>query len=175
MKYGWNSRARSAADRSIFERNSSRALTASSAGRDDGAEVGDALAPVDSVATSLGDAEGEGCIVGLAIASDGEAEATDAVGAVVAIRNAGAAGKVAVFGTDLSAQLLGFLEAEDGILQAETAQAPVEMGGKAIEAAVALVSGRAVPPSDTLPGKLYAREDEAALAAAHAALATAAP
>lgn len=96
------------------------------------------------------------------------------VGAVVAIRNAGAAGKVVVFGTDLSAQLLGFLEAEDGILQAVTAQAPVEMGAKAVEAAAALVSGRAVPPSDTLPGKLYAREDRDALAAAHAALATAA-
>src|SRR4029453_16578064 len=57
------------------------------------------------------------------------------VGAVVAVRNAGAAGKVTVFGTDLSAQLLGFLEAQDGILQAVTAQAPVEMGSKAIEAA----------------------------------------
>jgi ABC-type sugar transport system substrate-binding protein len=97
------------------------------------------------------------------------------VGAVVAIRNAGAAGKIAVFGTDLSAQLLDFLEAQDGILQAVTAQAPVEMGGKAVEAAVALVTGRAIPPSDTLPGKLYAREDKDGLAAARAALATAAP
>jgi len=97
------------------------------------------------------------------------------VGAVVAVRNAGAAGKVTVFGTDLSAQLLGFLEAQDGILQAVTAQAPVEMGSKAIEAAVALVSGRAVPPSDTLPGKLYARDDQEGLAAARAALATAGP
>jgi sugar transport system substrate-binding protein len=97
------------------------------------------------------------------------------VGAVVAIKNARVAGKIVVFGTDLSAQLLGFLEAEDGILQAVTAQAPVEMGTKAVEAAVALVSGRAVPPSDALAGKLYAREDEEALATAHAALATAGP
>lgn len=95
------------------------------------------------------------------------------VGAVTAVRNAGA--KVAVFGTDLSRQLLDFLEAPDGILLAVTAQAPVDMGTRAVEAAVGLVSGRTVPPSDTLPGKLYARDDAAGLAAARADLATASP
>ena len=97
------------------------------------------------------------------------------VGAVTAVRNAGAAGRVAVFGTDLSAQLLDFLDAPEGILLAVTAQAPVEMGERAVEAAVALASGRAVPPSDTLPGRLYAREDRAALADARARLAAATP
>jgi ABC-type sugar transport system substrate-binding protein len=97
------------------------------------------------------------------------------VGAVTAVRNAGAAGKVAVFGTDLSAQLLDFLEAPDGILQAVSAQAPVEMGTKAVEAAVDLASGKAVAPSGVLPGKLFARGDTAGLAAARAGLAATAP
>jgi ABC-type sugar transport system substrate-binding protein len=97
------------------------------------------------------------------------------VGAVTAVRNAGAAGRVVVFGTDLSVQLLDFLEAQDGILLAVTAQAPVEMGTRAVEAAVDLLAGRAVPPSETLPGRLYAREDRPGLAAARASLASAAP
>jgi ABC-type sugar transport system substrate-binding protein len=97
------------------------------------------------------------------------------VGAVTAVRNAGAAGKVAVFGTDLSAQLLDFLEAPDGILQAVTAQAPVEMGTKAVEAAVDLVSGKTVAPSGVLPGNLFARGDTAGLAAARAGLAATSP
>ena len=97
------------------------------------------------------------------------------VGAVTAVRNAGAAGKVAVFGTDLSAQLLDFLEAPDGILQAVTAQAPVEMGTKAVEAAVDLTSGKSIAPSGVLPGKLFARGDAAGLATARAGLASAAP
>jgi ABC-type sugar transport system substrate-binding protein len=97
------------------------------------------------------------------------------VGAVTAVRNAGAAGKVVVFGTDLSAQLLDFLEAKDGILQAVTAQAPAEMGAKAVEAAVELVTGKTIPPSAVLPGKLYARDDASGLAAARAGLASATP
>jgi ABC-type sugar transport system substrate-binding protein len=97
------------------------------------------------------------------------------VGAVTAVRNAGAAGRVAVFGTDLSTQLLDFLESDDGILLAVTAQAPVEMGTRAVEAAIDLVSGKTVPPSEVLPGKLYARGDREGLAAARVSLASAAP
>ncbi|HEY3322214.1 MAG TPA: substrate-binding domain-containing protein [Planctomycetota bacterium] len=58
------------------------------------------------------------------------------VGAVLAVKNAGKAGKVVVFGTDASEQLLSFLQSPDNILQAITAQRPVEVGRMAIEAAV---------------------------------------
>jgi ABC-type sugar transport system substrate-binding protein len=96
------------------------------------------------------------------------------VGAVTAVRNAGLAGHVTVFGTDMSAQLLDFLEAPDGILQAVTAQAPVEMGASAIEAAVRAIRGERVEPAAVLPGKLYARGDSASLAAARKSLEAAA-
>ena len=92
------------------------------------------------------------------------------VGAVTAVRNAGDAGKIAVFGTDVSAQLLDFLEAEDGILQAVTAQAPVEMGAAAVDAAARLIHGDSVDPVAVLPGQLFARGDIEALAAARASL-----
>src|SRR6185436_9063006 len=57
------------------------------------------------------------------------------VGAVTAVLNAGKAGSVFVFGTDVSTQLVEFILADDGILQAVTAQAPVEMGKTAVESA----------------------------------------
>lgn len=92
------------------------------------------------------------------------------VGAVTAVRNAGAAGKIAVYGTDISTQLIDFLEAEDGILKAVTAQAPVDMGASAVEAAMKAIHGDAMAPLAVLPGKLYSREDTAALRAARASL-----
>ena len=91
------------------------------------------------------------------------------VGAVTAVRNAGLTG-VAVYGTDISTQLIDFLEAEDGILKAVTAQAPVDMGASAVEAAVKAVHGAAIAPGAVLPGQLYSREDTAALRAARASL-----
>jgi len=97
------------------------------------------------------------------------------VGAVTAVRNAGAAGRIVVFGTDLSTQLLDFLAAPDGILQAVTAQAPVEMGTAAVEAAVKLIRHEAVAKSAVLPGKLYSRDKPDELAAARASLAAATP
>ena len=92
------------------------------------------------------------------------------VGAVTAVRNAGSAGKVAVFGTDVSTQLLDFLAADDGILKAVTAQAPVGMGANAVDAAVKLIHGEAVQPVAVLPGKLYSRDDAAGLAVVRASL-----
>ena len=92
------------------------------------------------------------------------------VGAVTAVRNAGSAGKVAVFGTDVSTQLLDFLAADDGILKAVTAQAPVDMGASAVDAAVKLIRAEPVQAAAVLPGKLYSRDDVAGLAAARASL-----
>ena len=80
------------------------------------------------------------------------------VGAVTAVRNAGKAGKVVVFGTDISKQLTDFLLADDNILQAVTAQKPYAMGQTAMETAVQVVGGRPVEKIKVLPGVLFSRE-----------------
>jgi ABC-type sugar transport system substrate-binding protein len=61
------------------------------------------------------------------------------VGAVMAVKNAGKAGKVAVFGTDNSEQLSNFLLDDDGVLRAVTGQQPFEIGSKAVEAAISVL------------------------------------
>ena len=80
------------------------------------------------------------------------------VGAVTAVKSAGLAGTVAVFGTDVSAQLVGMLLAEDGILQAVTAQKPVDMGRAAVEAAAHALLGDPVEKHVVLPRVLYSRD-----------------
>lgn len=61
------------------------------------------------------------------------------VGAVLAVKNAGKAGRVAVFGTDVSEQMLGFAKSDDNILQAMTAQRPFEAGQQAVQTALKLL------------------------------------
>lgn len=80
------------------------------------------------------------------------------VGAVMAIRNAGKAGKVFVFGTDISDQLSNFLLDDDRVLQAITGQQPFEIGSMAAEAAVKALKGQAVEKKTSLPGVLLTRE-----------------
>ena len=81
------------------------------------------------------------------------------VGAVMAVKNAGKAGQVAVFGTDTSEQLIGFLLSEDNILQAITGQKPFEIGARAVETAVKLLDGQAVDKKVSMPGVLLERGD----------------
>ncbi len=50
------------------------------------------------------------------------------VGAAMAIKNAGLAGKVVAFGTDASEQTIDLLQADDNILQAVTGQDPYNIG-----------------------------------------------
>ena len=57
------------------------------------------------------------------------------VGSVLAVKNAGKAGKVVVFGTDVSEQLLHYARSDDNILQAMTAQQPYEAGKLAVQTA----------------------------------------
>ena len=83
------------------------------------------------------------------------------VGAVTAVKNAGKAGKVFVFGTDISEQLATFLASNDGILQAVTGQKPYEMGFGTIEAAVKVMDGGKVEKRVVVPGQLYGRDDPA--------------
>ena len=52
------------------------------------------------------------------------------VGAVMAVKNSGRAGKVLVFGTDTGEQLAEFLLNDDDILQAVTGQRPFEIGSR---------------------------------------------
>jgi sugar transport system substrate-binding protein len=80
------------------------------------------------------------------------------VGAVMAVKNAGKAGKVAVFGTDNSEQLSNFLLDDDHILQAVTGQRPFDIGSKAVEAAINVLKGRHVEKKVSLPGVLLSRE-----------------
>jgi len=80
------------------------------------------------------------------------------VGAVTAVKSAGLGGKVVVFGTDISAQLVDLLLADDGILQAVTAQKPIDMGRAAVEAAAHSLLGDTVEKKVVLPGLLFSRE-----------------
>jgi ABC-type sugar transport system substrate-binding protein len=79
------------------------------------------------------------------------------VGAVTAVRNAGRAGKVVVFGTDMSAQIGDFLLASDNILQAVTGQQPFDIGQRAVQAAVKAVRGEPVERKVLLPGSRFER------------------
>lgn len=85
------------------------------------------------------------------------------VGATTAVKNANKAGKVYVFGTDMSQQIGDFLTAPDNILQAVTGQKPIDIGTKAIETAVAVLKGEKVEKQQTLPGVLFSRDDPAGI------------
>ncbi len=80
------------------------------------------------------------------------------VGAVTAVKNAGKAGKVAVFGTDISEQMADFLLTNDSILQAVTGQKPFEIGAMSIETAVKAVKGEKVAKNVELRGVLFTRD-----------------
>ncbi len=80
------------------------------------------------------------------------------VGAVMAVKNAGKAGKVVVFGTDTGEQLANFLLDNDNVLQAVTGQRPFEIGSMAVEAAVKVLNGEKVEKKVSLPGFLLTRE-----------------
>ncbi len=80
------------------------------------------------------------------------------VGAVMAVKNAGKAGKVVVFGTDTGEQLADFLLSEDNILQAVTGQQPYKIGAMAVEAALKVLKGEPVEKKVSLPGILLTRD-----------------
>ncbi len=87
------------------------------------------------------------------------------IGAVLAVKNAGKAGQVFVFGTDVNEQLLEFLKSSDGILQAITAQQPVEVGRRALEFSVKAAQNNPVEKSLYLSGVCLSRTDLAAVQA----------
>ncbi|MBN2457111.1 MAG: substrate-binding domain-containing protein [Sedimentisphaerales bacterium] len=81
------------------------------------------------------------------------------IGAVMAVKNSGKAGSVAVFGTDISEQLIGFLLSDDNILHAVTGQRPFEIGSKALESALKVINGQEVERIVSMPGVLLYRDD----------------
>lgn len=81
------------------------------------------------------------------------------VGAVMAVKNAGKAGKVVVFGTDTGEQIAEFLLSDDNILQAVTGQRPYEIGSMAVDAALKALRGERVDAKVSLPGLLLSREN----------------
>ena len=64
------------------------------------------------------------------------------VGSTMAVENAGLAGKVFVFGTDGSEQIVGLLKDQNNILQAVTAQDPYQIGYKTVTALVSRLEGK---------------------------------
>ncbi len=81
------------------------------------------------------------------------------VGAVMAIKNSGKSGKIAVFGTDITDQLMDFLLSTDNILQAVTGQRPFDIGFQAIEMAVKILKREKYENKVIMPGVLLTRED----------------
>jgi ABC-type sugar transport system substrate-binding protein len=80
------------------------------------------------------------------------------VGAVMAVKNSGRAGKVLVFGTDTGEQLAEFLLNDDDILQAITGQRPFEIGSRSVETVLKVLRGERVESRVALPGMLLTRE-----------------
>lgn len=85
------------------------------------------------------------------------------VGAVQAVRNAGKAGEIFVFGVDGTEQLVGFLLDGDNVLQAVTAQQPYVMGQMAVEAAISAIKKEAVEAAVIVPVLGLSRTDRAAV------------
>ncbi|ESX20330.1 hypothetical protein X766_08865 [Mesorhizobium sp. LSJC255A00] len=85
------------------------------------------------------------------------------VGAVQAVRAAGLQGKVFVFGTDGSEQLVNFLLDADNVLVATTAQQPFEVGKKAMDVAQASIKGEAVDRSYDIAPFILSRSDRVAV------------
>lgn len=88
------------------------------------------------------------------------------VGTVMAVENAGLSGKVHVFGTDASEQIVGLLKAENNILQAVTGQDPFAIGYNTVKALIDNIEGRTVEgagKTNIIPGIPLKRGDTAAL------------
>ena len=79
------------------------------------------------------------------------------VGAVQAVRNAGKAGKILVFGYDTSIQMCNDLLNKDNILQSLGAQSPYDVGKVAMEDCVKAIKGTKTAPATSLPGSVLLR------------------
>lgn len=85
------------------------------------------------------------------------------VGSVMAVKNTSKAGKVVVFGTDITDQLMGFLLSDDNILQAVTGQRPFDVGYRAVESAVKILNKEEFEKIIIMMGVLLSRENPQAV------------
>ena len=85
------------------------------------------------------------------------------IGATMAIKNAGKAGKCFVFGIDTGTQQIEMLRSDDNILQAITGQDPFNMGYKAMETLIKSIKGEDVAATKgktiIVPGTLLSRDN----------------
>jgi sugar transport system substrate-binding protein len=90
------------------------------------------------------------------------------IGAAMAVKQAGKAGKVFVFGYDASDQLTSMILSEDNILIGSIAQDPYTQGYKAVEALVLALQGKANPDAGKMtivPGTYLGATDKDAVKA----------
>ena len=85
------------------------------------------------------------------------------IGAAMAVKNAGKAGKCFVFGIDTGEQQIAMLKDPDNILQAITGQDPYTMGYKAMETLITAIKGGDVSATQgktvIVPGTLSSRDN----------------
>lgn len=81
------------------------------------------------------------------------------VGAVQAVRTAGKAGEVFVFGTDGSDQIVQMLLSDDNVLQSAAAQGPFEVGKRSVEIALKSLKGESVESEIDIPPHVLLRSD----------------
>jgi simple sugar transport system substrate-binding protein/ribose transport system substrate-binding protein len=84
-------------------------------------------------------------------------------GWVLAVKQAGQAGKIGVFGTDVSDTLINYLKSDDNILQAITAQKPFEMGQKSMEMALKALHHEPYDKKIVLNGVCLKRSDQSGI------------
>jgi simple sugar transport system substrate-binding protein/ribose transport system substrate-binding protein len=85
------------------------------------------------------------------------------IGAVMAVKNAGFAGKVFVFGIDVGEQQIIMLRDNDNILQAVTGQDPYSIGYSAMKTVIDAINGKDTSATSgkttIVPGTLVSRDD----------------
>lgn len=79
------------------------------------------------------------------------------VGAVAAVEAQGATDRVAVFGWDLTEQVINAID--EGYVKAVVQQDPYEMGATAVESALTLIDGGSVPPEISVPVTIVTSEN----------------
>lgn len=85
------------------------------------------------------------------------------VGATMAVKNAGKAGEIFVFGTDHSQQLLEMLQDEDNILQYITGQMFYDMGYQGMTDLIKAINGEEVEKEVTPPANGLGRDEPEAI------------
>lgn len=89
------------------------------------------------------------------------------IGATMAVKNAGKAGKTFVFGTDAAEQQAAFIKSDDNILQCVTGQDPYQIGYKTMEVLIKAIMGEKgeYGKEVIVPGMVLTKDDIAGVEA----------